>query len=197
MEFNTETILSEAYELGMLQNLYEIENVLDFLKTKDIKNFMEIGTNQGGTFICWSKICDPNGIKISLDWANGPWGSSFDVKKRNNKLLEVSNNVQIIEGDSHSMDSYYRVKKLIGNTKLDFLFIDGDHSERGVQLDYFMYKEFVKDGGYIGFHDIKESKFHEEVGCFVNKFWQNIEGKKNWFFSNNDWGGIGLIKKDK
>lgn len=195
MELIIDQILDEAYDLGMLQNQYEIRNALDFLKTKELKNFLEIGTNQGGTFICWSKICDIDGLKISVDWANGPWGSSFDVNKRNKKLQQCSNNVHIIEGDSHSMLIYEQVKKLIGNKKIDFLFIDGDHSEIGVQMDYFMYKEFVREGGYIGFHDIKESKFHKNVNCFVSEFWKKLNCEKVWFFSDNDWGGIGLIKK--
>ena len=67
MELTIDEILDEAYELGMLQNKYEIKNTIDFLKTKEIKNFLEIGTNQGGTFICWAKICDIDGLKIKLN----------------------------------------------------------------------------------------------------------------------------------
>lgn len=195
MELNIDDVLQEAYELGMLQNRYEIKNLLEFLKSQKLQNFMEIGTNQGGTFICWSKVCDIKGLKISLDWANGPWGSSFDVNHRNKKLYECSENVYIIDGDSHSMQMYNQVKKIIGEKKLDFLFIDGDHSEVGVQMDFFMYKEFVREGGYIGFHDIKETKFHKDVNCLVSEFWKKLDCEKVWFFSDNDWGGIGLIKK--
>lgn len=195
METTIDEILLDAYNLGMIQNEYEIRNTLQFLKNLNIKNFLEIGTNQGGTFICWSKISIGDGLKISVDWALGPWGTNFDVEKRNQKLLELGNNVHILDGDSHSLKLYYKVKNLLGNQKLDFLFIDGDHSETGVKLDYFMYKEFVKDGGYIGFHDIKSSKFHESVDCYVSKFWEKLEEEKIWFFSNNDWGGIGLVKK--
>jgi len=195
MEMTIENILKEAYELGMLQNRYEIENTLKMLKEKRIVNFMEIGTNQGGTFICWSRISDPNGLKISLDWANGPWGSDFDVNDRNSKLKTLGDNVHIIDGDSHSVIIHDQVKKIIGQKKLDLLFIDGDHSEKGVQLDYFMYKEFVKDGGYILFHDIKNSQFHRKENCFVSDFWEKLDCAKTWFMSDNGWGGIGIIQK--
>ena len=39
---------------------------------------------------------------------------------------------------------------------MDFLFIDGDHTEQGVTADYHDYKEFVRPGGLIAFHDIVE-----------------------------------------
>jgi len=39
-----------------------------------------------------------------------------------------------------------------------FLFIDGDHTEQGVTQDYLDYKEFVRPGGLIGFHDILENQ---------------------------------------
>lgn len=191
----TSSIIKEGYDLGMLQNPYEITSCLEFLKTKKIKNFMEIGTNEGGTFICWSRIAGTEGVKISIDWAHGPWGTTnFDVERRNNRIKEMGDEVYIINGDSHSLQIHNQIKQILEEKKLDFLFIDGDHSENGVKLDYFMYKEFVKNGGLIGFHDIKESDFHKNAGCLVSNFWNDIEGVKYWFTSDNHWGGIGIIE---
>lgn len=189
------TTIEEGFKLGMTQNQYEIFNCLEFLKTKNIKNFMEIGTNEGGTFICWSRLVGYEGIKISLDWVHGPWGTTnFDIEERNSKLKEMGEEVYIINGDSHSMKIYNQIKKILGDKKLDFLFIDGDHSENGVKLDYFMYKNLVKNGGWIGFHDIKETEFHKKAGCLVSNFWNDLDCLKYWFTSDNDWGGIGIIE---
>jgi hypothetical protein len=57
-----------------------------------------------------------------------------------------------------------------------------------------MYKEFVKKGGWIGFHDIKLSEMHHEQECYVDYFWDELTNEKIWFTSDNDWGGIGMIK---
>ena len=38
--------------------------------------------------------------------------------------------------------------------KLDFLFIDGDHSYEGSKADFLLYKNYVREGGLIAFHDI-------------------------------------------
>jgi cephalosporin hydroxylase len=190
-----ENILKEAYDLGMVQNYYEISNALEFVESLNVQNFMEIGTDQGGTFLCWSKVADPKGLKISLDWAHGPWGvSEFDVDKRNQKMMSLGSNVHILNGDSHSEFMYNRVKDIIKDEKLDFLFIDGDHSYLGVKLDYHMYKEFVKPGGWIGFHDIKNTDRHHEANCYVDTFWDELPNKKVWFLTEDDWGGIGFIQ---
>jgi len=51
-------------------------------------------------------------------------------------------------------------KKIEGNSQqipwdltIDFLFIDGDHSEIGVSKDIIKYTPFVRSGGYIFLHD--------------------------------------------
>ena len=189
-------IIDEGYQVGMIQNRYEIENAVQFVKNLNIKNFMEIGTNQGGTFYCWSKIAG-DGLKISVDWAHGTWGTAnFDIEHRNNILKGLGTNVHIINGDSHSEEIYQQVKRVIGNDKLDFLFIDGDHSHMGVKLDYHMYKEFVKEGGWIGFHDIKETENHHSQGCYVDAFWRELDMEKIWFMSGTERCGIGFIKNN-
>ena len=188
-------IVDEAYQLGMIQNRFEIENAMNFVKDLNIINFMEIGTNQGGTFYCWSKICKEDGIKISLDWAHGPWGTvNFNIENRNSKLKSLGTNVHVIDGDSHSESIYQQVKNILGNEKLDFLFIDGDHSHLGVKLDYHMYKEFVKPGGWIAFHDIKNTENHHNQGCYVDYFWDELIGEKVWYSTEENWGGIGFVK---
>ena len=51
-----------------------------------------------------------------------------------------------------------KVIAALAGRKVDFLFIDGDHTVGGVTADYNDYKEFVRPGGVIAFHDIVESQ---------------------------------------
>ena len=79
--------------------------------------------------------------------------------------------------------------------ELDFLFIDGDHTYEGVKKDYEDYKKYVKDGGWIGFHDIKNTEFHRNANCRVDLLWNELEGEKIEFIDNSSqYGGIGFIK---
>lgn len=47
--------------------------------------------------------------------------------------------------------------------KYDMLFIDGDHTYAGVSHDYLNFEPFVKEGGFIIFHDYG---YHEGVTKF-------------------------------
>jgi hypothetical protein len=39
---------------------------------------------------------------------------------------------------------------------LDLAFIDGDHSEEGVRADFVKVQKFVKEGGIIALHDVRD-----------------------------------------
>ena len=54
---------------------------------------------------------------------------------------------------SDSPESEKRVDEILGGRKLDFLFIDGDHSEYFVRNDWNRYSKFVRSGGIVVFHD--------------------------------------------
>lgn len=41
------------------------------------------------------------------------------------------------------------------NLPIDFLFIDGDHSEEAVERDWLNWSRFVREGGVVGFHDAR------------------------------------------
>lgn len=198
---NIKEIIEEAYDLGMVQNEYEITEAAKFVEKLNVKDFVEIGTDRGGTFMVWGRLSDPEGTKISVDWVAGPWSSTnsimhepFDLQRRNDAMRTVGKNVHILNGDSHSEEMVRHVKSILGDKKVDFLFIDGDHSYLGVKLDFYMYKQFVKPGGWIGFHDIKNTDHHHNEHCFVDQFWEELNYEKVWFRSDNNWGGIGFIQ---
>lgn len=45
-----EKYIEESYQLGMIQNHTEILEASYFFEQLNVKDFIEIGTNQGGTF---------------------------------------------------------------------------------------------------------------------------------------------------
>ncbi|MBA7713844.1 hypothetical protein ES703_122854 [subsurface metagenome] len=59
------------------------------------------------------------------------------------------------------------VQKILNGSKIDFLFIDADHSYEGVKKDFTLYSNFVKKPGLIAFHDTLDA-------CGVNEFWSEI-----------------------
>jgi cephalosporin hydroxylase len=158
---------------------------------------MEIGTDQGGTFAIWSKLSAEDGIRISVDLPHGPYGvDNYDVNKRDEYLKSLGTNVHTIHGSSHEIHIKEQVKNLLGETQLDFLFIDGDHTYEGVKQDYEMYKELVKPGGWIGFHDVKDTEYHRGANCRVDLLWSEIgENGVSFIDPNANYGGIGFVQK--
>lgn len=75
-------------------------------------------------------------------------GSSLlDSFKKNTKKHED----KIITIVDYSYNAYKIFKN--NNSKIDFLFIDGDHSYEGVKKDFDLYLPLMNKGGIIAFHD--------------------------------------------
>ncbi len=117
------------------------------------KIILEIGTARGGTLLIWSSLASEKVITCDLQdmGAQGPLYRAFPP-------TGSACQVTLLSGDSHSAEFKQRVAKELGGKKADFIFIDGDHTVEGVTADYNDYREFVRPGGIIAFHDIVESQ---------------------------------------
>jgi predicted O-methyltransferase YrrM len=84
------------------------------------------------------------------------------------------------------------VKNILKGKKVDFLFIDGDHTYKGVKRDFEMYSPLVKEGSIIAFHDI--AVHPPETGCEVSKFWNEIKEMYDYveIIKDQDQGRVGI-----
>lgn len=193
------SIIDTAYnKYKLVQHPFEYYNFCQFYQELKCKNVMEIGSYLGGNFYCMCKLSDPNGLKISIDcplYQNQ--SEELNLYDTYRKMKTFAENVHIINTDSHSESTIKMVDSILENKKLDFLFIDGDHTYEGVKKDFEMYSTFVKKGGFIAFHDIVDSEYHKNLNCNVAKFWNELNYKfKLEFNSKSFCMGIGVIKLD-
>ena len=158
---------------------------------------MEIGTAGGGTLFLFTWVADPEAKIISIDLPGGPFGGGYPKWKMPlyKSISREEQKIYLIRKDSHDPQTLKEVKRILGSEKIDFLFIDGDHTYEGVKKDFKMYTPLVRKGGIIAFHDIVPGS-SEKVGG-VPEFWKEIKMKykyieivKNWNQSNY---GIGVI----
>jgi cephalosporin hydroxylase len=197
VEIVPKSLAAASIAVGAIQVPYELECLITAVQELNPKNVMEIGTEGGGTFFAWCKLA--SGLKISVDLPTGSSGSwkfadPGQLSERTKRLKALSHDVHVITGDSHSPMIRQKVKETLKGEMLDFLFIDGDHSYEGVKADYNDYKAFVRPGGLIAFHDIRDCEYHRVRGCFVSDFWNELEGNKREFVASfGDWGGIGCL----
>ena len=136
-----------------LQIPSEITRLAQAVQAIKPRIILEIGTASGGTSLIWSYIASERVITCDLKDMSyqSPLFNRFPPPGSQCK-------VTLLSGNSHSPDFKARVARELNGTKVDFLFIDGDHTEPGVTADYMDYKEFVRPGGLIAFHDIVESQ---------------------------------------
>jgi predicted O-methyltransferase YrrM len=87
--------------------------------------------------------------------------------------------------------SYNAIKYFIeNNIKIDFLFIDGDHSYEGVKKDWDLYSPLLKPNSIVLFHDIGWAKGVERV--INEEVKRNL--KKHGSLPNLFWGWIKKVK---
>lgn len=149
--------------------LLELSKIIHFHKPF---NFLEIGTQYGGTFYLLSSLS--SGKKISVDLIDGIHGGldGDSIERRNLVLKSYFPDCHLLNLDSHSEPTLDTVKEILNGEKLDILFIDGDHSYSGVRKDFEMYKSLVRSGGMVVFHDINYIPQLPE--CEVYKFWNEL-----------------------
>jgi cephalosporin hydroxylase len=158
------------YSLRTFQTKSEISelfNMVDDLKPRVIG---EIGADMGATLYLWSKILPPNGRLVSIDLPRL-------YRKSVNRFIKSffpRQRINFIREDSHSTRCLQQVGGILQGEKIDFLFIDGDHSYEGVKNDFAMYAPFVKPGGLIAFHDIAIDDQSQDY-CGVIRFWNEIK----------------------
>lgn len=186
MDFKT----TGLYRVDSVQMRSEILALAKAVQAINPKTILEIGTCNGGTLFIWSNLatecvitCDLNRSKIrdELYKSFPPAGSDCEV---------IS-----LAGDSHQQTFFEKVRESLNGRTVDFLFIDGDHTEAGVRSDYNMYSPLVRPGGIIAFHDILEKQPVPDNQVYY--FWEKIKQSTNTEEFVKDYAqtgfGIGII----
>jgi len=186
--------------ISPIQIREEIKNLLLILDKAKPKVILEIGTAGGGTLFLFSNIAHEEAILISVDLYQA-------IEKRIlfRYIGKEKQKIFLIQGDSHSIETLRKIEGILRDDKVDFLFIDGDHSYEGVKKDFEMYSPLVRKGGIIAFHDIIPdyyTKYGIKTSSWageVYKFWDEVKEKYEHLEivkdKNQDGFGIGIIIK--
>jgi cephalosporin hydroxylase len=139
-----------------IQIKYEIAKLLEVVAELKPKVVLEIGTAGGGTLFLFTRVADPEAKIISIDLPGGLFGVLGHGYPRWKICLYKSfsrkgQKIYLIREDSHDPQTLEEVKRILGGEKVDFLFIDGDHTYEGVKKDFEMYSPLVREGGLLLF----------------------------------------------
>ncbi|PIY95961.1 MAG: methyltransferase [Candidatus Kerfeldbacteria bacterium CG_4_10_14_0_8_um_filter_42_10] len=205
-DWAAEDLLNLAYGkfnklLYPMQVRSEIQKVLEIIKEKSPRVFVEIGTAEGGSLFLFSQTLPKDALIISLDLPGGKFGGGYSwawwkiplfksFPKKGQKLV-------LIRKNSHLSETQAMIKNLLHGREIDFLFIDGDHTYEGAKKDYNLYAPLVKKGGLVALHDI--AVHDQSLNCDVDRFWNELKnGLTHQELIENQaqgWAGIGIIQK--
>jgi len=173
----------------------EITELVKILARRKPKLVLEVGTARGGTLFLFARVSSPDAAILSIDLPGGLFGGGYpEWRIPLYKSFAIRNQkINLIRGNSHDFYTCKMVEKILEGRKLDFLFVDGDHTYDGVTTDFEMYAPLVnKDGGIIAFHDIVPGP-PESVGG-VPRFWSEIKYDFEYIELVKNWkqGGCGI-----
>ena len=157
------------------QSRFEILRLGELLQSRAPMRSLEIGTSFGGTLYFLFALSPPGAKVISVDLPSGPFGGGYPLRKvpLYRKFPIAGQRLSLIRANSHAPETKERVLRILGGELLDYLFIDADHTYRGVELDFQMYSPLVRSGGVVAFHDIVTHK--QGSACDVARFWGEVK----------------------
>jgi len=176
----------------------EIIELLKILAKLRPRFTFEIGTASGGTLFLFSRVAAPDATLISVDLPGGPFGGGYsEVKTKYYASFAMRHQkIHLLRMNSHNEATLREVNKILDGHKVDFLFIDGDHTYNGAKTDFEMYGTLVGKGGIIAFHDVCPPS-PKNRSIEVNKLWNEIKNRYEHIEIVEDWkqgsAGIGVI----
>jgi predicted O-methyltransferase YrrM len=182
-----------SQEFGSHQIKSEIISLLDFVKSHNPQYVCEIGTADGGTNFLLSQAIPSVKLMIAVDLF-------VKNKFKLSHFSKSSQEIKFVDGSSYDDNTVNKVRQILGDRQFDLLFIDGDHNYEGVKKDFLKYRNLVREGGIIVFHDIVPDYFTRhgvKTGRWVGGvpiFWNEIKSAyQNWeFIENTDQDGLGI-----
>lgn len=141
---------------------WELSIIDSMIKQHDKRDvFLEIGGFRGGSAYHFAQLMEPGATIICVDLPEGIGGGNTsprgmaetlaDLKKVFQELKDQGFDAHLIIGNSRDQKVIDKVKSILGERKIDVLFIDGDHSITGASTDFRNYGGLVE--GLAIFHD--------------------------------------------
>ena len=187
-EDTLEKVTKSLQDVQCTQNYWEVAQLCERVKALQPKTILEIGVDRGGSMNLWCQFAPPDARYIGVDTA-----MQFVIKR------DTPQEKILIEADSRLPATLEKVEVALNGVEVDFLFIDGDHTEASVRSDYAFYAPLVRKGGLIAFHDI-DASINQEHCAGIKKLWQELkEVNSSVEFVNTEaevYFGIGVIVKE-
>ena len=150
----------------------------------EFSSVIEIGVATGGSTMTWHKALMVDGVYIGIDInLNNPAEVLYAEVLKTVEKYKEDKRMNFIIGDSRDLGVVKKVGEILNGRLVDFLYIDGEHSEQGTIKDFDYYEPFVRVGGIIAWHDASaNSNVRKAIDKTANVFNNILVGKQSWQF---------------
>jgi len=169
-----DSMIPLTYVNFMRADDFELNKLCDLIKREGnpVSNMIEIGSYQGESTIIFQKNF-PNSKIFAVDF----WLNNYDEREVNINsfnMMDVENNFDVL---TKSYSNIIKIKmsssdfsNIIADNSIDFIYIDGDHSYKGITNDLINWKNKIKKGGYIGGHDYNDIQIDTIIKAILENF---------------------------
>lgn len=160
--------------------------------SQGVNAVVEIGVFEGFNTALLAKNMAPSGIIFGIDpFFRGRMGVSWQklIATTYLKRQGVFGKTKIIQKFSHEALTHIHIMP-------DFIFIDGDHSWKGIQSDWTIFSEVLKTDGIIALHDTSVP-LHEPWKASMDsvRFFREVILKDNRFEVIETVDSLNILKK--
>lgn len=159
-----DVIARHAWKLSGMQTYSELRYMLGVVAELQPRVILEIGTRNGATLWGMAQAA-PGAVLVSVDPTN---------ERRHFEQLIPGAELHAIAGDSHDLGTLLRVQFALAGRPVDFLFVDGDHTEQGCRADVDDYAPLLSPSGLLCLHDVALHCPEQHVG--VQPVWEALRG---------------------
>jgi cephalosporin hydroxylase len=180
--------------VGSVQKPEEIEAAIDYMNTETCRYICEIGTESGGPNFLLGHLLKPAEMVVGIDLF-------VRHKPHLRRFRRPGQELHYFDGSSRTDQMAERLRRVLQGRQLDVLFIDGDHHYHGAKADFLLYHSFVREGGFILFHDIvpdHAQRFGKASGGWsggVPTLWKELKAfypENREFIRDPDQDGMGI-----
>jgi len=176
----------DAEIIALWQIEEEFRALIGFVADRRPRTLLEIGTADGGSLFAHTRVAPADALIISIDLPDGPFGGGYPSWRipLYKSFVRPGQHLELLRADSHAPATAARLAEILGGRRIDYAFVDGDHSYRGVKRDFDLCRRFAAESAVIAFHDIvtkpnsaytaeADSSTHEQWA--VHDFWREIK----------------------
>jgi predicted O-methyltransferase YrrM len=172
----------------IFQREWEFRELLNLYGERRPRRVLEIGTFHGGTLYHWLTNAQPRATIVSVD----SYRANVDNRHLYAGWTPPGVELHALMGDSQSAE----MRAMVADVgPFDWIFIDADHYEAGVQRDWDNYHSLCAPGGLIALHDICPAAVD---WIQVDRVWRRIQAQG--YVTQElvcayglDWSGIGCV----